>query len=270
MTRATTVFVLIFASPVVSWGNWNATVASSNPLNWYRLDETTGSIALDYGSQGANGTYGSGIHAPSRGATGLVGGAVAFDGDRKNILLNNSPLAGDWSAEFVLKKTGSKFSAELLRGAPLESPSSHLKLEQYPNTGQVGFTESFVADHVFSPAVFAPLNEFVHLTYVKDNGGMKAYLNGVLAGISASSVPLYRYQFGDTETESPIAVVDEIVIYNRALPALEIAQHFNAIPEPSSLAVSLIGFCLTRRFRRNGADSRRRILSGGRRRPATR
>jgi hypothetical protein len=245
MTRIVAAFALILASAVVASGSWITTVQSSAPLNWYRLDELAGSAAIDYGSQGVNGTYGSGVNAPARGAAGLVGVAAAFDGDRKNILLNNSPLTGDWSAEFIVKKTGTKVSAELIRGAPLEFPSSHLKLEQYPGTGQVGFTESFVVDHVFSPPVVAPLNEFVHLVYVKDNSGMKAYMDGTLAGTSASSVSLYRFQFGDTESESPIAVVDEIVVYGRALPAAEIAEHYLATPEPSSIALALVllGVC---------------------------
>ena len=54
--------------------DWTSTITSSNPLNWYRLDETTGATALDYGSQGLDGTYGTGIHAPTLGAAGLVGG----------------------------------------------------------------------------------------------------------------------------------------------------------------------------------------------------
>jgi hypothetical protein len=244
MTGLVVAFVLTLTAAVTP-GSWDASVGASAPLNWYRLDEPTGAAAIDYGSEGANGTYGSGVNAPARSATGLVGGAVAFDGDRDNILFSNSPLTGNWSAEFILKKTGTKTSAELIRGAPLEFPSSHLKLEQYPNTGQVGFTESFIADRVFSPPVVAPLGQFLHLVYVKDSGGMKAYLNGVLAGSSGSSVSLYRYQFGDTESESPFAVVDEIVIYNRALPAAEIAQHFQAIPEPGAIALALLGFCLT-------------------------
>jgi hypothetical protein len=245
MTKTIAVMALTLLTALEARADWNATVASSNPLNWYRLDESTGNVAIDYGSEGLNGTYGSGVNAPALGASGPVGGAVAFDGDRKNILLAGSTLSGDWSAEFILKKTGSKFSAELIRGAHLEFPSSHLKLEQYPNTGQVGFTESFAADQVFSPPVIAPLGEYVHLVFVKDNSGMKAYLDGMLAGASASSVSLSRYQFGDTENESPIAVVDEILVYNRALSASEIAQHYQAIPEPGASMLALLGICLS-------------------------
>jgi hypothetical protein len=237
--------------------DWNSTIAASNPLNWYRLDETTGPTAFDYGSQGLNGSYGTGIHAPTLGAAGLVGGAVSFDGNRRNILLNGSDLTGDWSAEFIVMKTGSKFSAELLRGAPLASPSSHLKLEQFNNTGLVGYTQSFVADRVFSPPYAAPIGDFVDLVYVKTASEMKLYVNGAFQGSNSSTISLSRYQFGDTETESPIAIVDEIVVFNRALSAAEIATHFNAVPEPSAASLAVVGLILVsvvwRRFGKAGA-----------------
>ena len=73
---------------------------------------------------------------------------------------------------------------------------------------------------------------------------MKLYVNGVFAGSNPSTISLLCYQFGDTETESPIAVVDEIVVYNRALSPAEITDHFNAIPEPSTLALAAIGLML--------------------------
>ncbi|REK06686.1 MAG: PEP-CTERM sorting domain-containing protein [Planctomycetota bacterium] len=223
-----------------SLADWNSTIAASNPLNWYRLDET-GPIAIDYGSEGLDGTYGTGVHAPTQGVPGRVGTAASFDGDQDNILLHGGDIAGDWTAEFIVMRTGTRTSAELLRGEPFASPSSHLKLEQYPNTGQVGYTQSFVADHVFSPGYTTPLDEFVHLVYVKTATEMKLYADGVLKGTNASTISLPRYQFGDAMAESPLAVVDEIVVYDRALSPGEIAGHFNAIPEPSTLILAASG-----------------------------
>jgi hypothetical protein len=142
-----------------------------------------------------------------------------------------------------------------------------LKLEQNPGTGQVGYTQSFVADYVFTPAVVAPVGSFIDLVYVKDAGGMKAYVNGVLRGVNSTTISLPRYQFGDTENESPFAVVDEIVVYNRALPATEIASHFSSVPEPAGITLAgwgmLAGFVAWRRARtgRKKAVARRRSAS---------
>jgi hypothetical protein len=258
--RRTILFVVLaLAIPAPARADWASTIAASNPLNWYRLDETSGPTAFDSGSQGLDGTYGAGIHAPTLNTPGLVGTAVTFDGNRRNILLNGADLSGDWSAEFILMKTGTKSSAELLRGVPLAFPSTHLKLEQHPNTGQVGYTQSFVADRVFSPTYSAPIGQFIDLVYVKTASQMLLYVNGVLAGTNNSTIALSRYQFGDTEAESPIAVVDEIVVYNRALSAAEVASHFNAIPEPGTLAIAATGFALLA----IGRLVRRRRTGGG-------
>ncbi len=220
--------------------DWNSTIAASNPLNWYRLDET-GPTAIDHGSEGLHGTYGTGVHAPTQDVPGLVGGAARFDGDQDNIVFNGGSLAGDWSAEFILKRTGAKTSSELLRGAHLDPFGTHLKLEQYPNTGQVGYTQSFVADRVFSPGYFSPQDEFIHLVYVKTAAEMQLYANGSLVGANSSTIALSRYQFGDNMAESPFAVVDEIVVYNRSLSQAEVLDHFRSIPEPSSVILALFG-----------------------------
>jgi len=254
MSRITICLALALgASESQLLADWNSTIAASNPLNWYRLDETSGARAFDSGSQGLTGFYGETIPAqsPTLGVPGLVGTAVQFDGADRNIVFGGSTLTGDWSAEFILMKMGSKGSEELLRGPPLASPSTHLKLEQFPDTHQVGYTQSFVADYTFSPAVFAPLGRFVDLVYVKTASGMKLYMDGALVGSNSTPINLSRYQFGDTEGASPIAVVDEIVVYNRALSAAEIASHHASIPEPGSIVLAASAFALLAAGRRH-------------------
>jgi hypothetical protein len=129
-----------FAIASPAYADWNSTIAASNPLNWYRLDELSGSTAIDYGSQHLNGTYGTGALDAIRGIPGLVGTAVQF-GNQSSVFLHASDLTGDWSAEFVLDRIGSKASSTLIRGVPFAFPSTALKLEQYPNTEQIGFTQ---------------------------------------------------------------------------------------------------------------------------------
>ena len=210
--------------------DWNTAVSNSNPLNWYRLDEPKGSTAIDYGSEELHGTYGMGVNAPTRGASGLVGTGVTFDGERDTIFLGGSDLSGDWSAEFIVKKNMlSGRSAILVRGIPFQFPSTALKLEQHESAGEVGYTQFGAADFVFTPAVEATVGEFVHLVFVKDSSSVDAYVNGVLAGTRTNPIALSRYQLGDESGESPFAVLDEVVIYNRALSPAEIAQHFLAI-----------------------------------------
>ncbi|HEX3725164.1 MAG TPA: hypothetical protein VHV08_02935, partial [Pirellulales bacterium] len=57
-------FCLASALALATWrhaaADWNSTIAASNPLDWYRFNELSGSTAIDYGSQHLNGTYGTG------------------------------------------------------------------------------------------------------------------------------------------------------------------------------------------------------------------
>jgi len=233
---------------------WNSTIAASNPLDWYRFDELSGSTAIDYGSAHLNGTYGAGPLDATRGVPGLVGTAEQF-GDQSTIVLSGSDITGDWSAEFVVKRTGSKASSVLIRGVPFAFPSSALKLEQYPNTEQIGYTKYGQIDATYSPAIPSPLNQWIDLVYANkiSNNTVSVYVNGVLAGTRNDNFDLNRYQIGsptDTVPESPLAIMDEAVLYNRALTPTEIASHFAAVPEPASwilLGLALITLAALRK-----------------------
>jgi hypothetical protein len=238
------------AAATISVQNWNATIAASTPLNWYQFNETSGSTLVDHGSQQLNGTWGTGALAPTLDVPGIFGPAAEF-GNQSTAVLNGSPINSDWSAEFVLERLGSKASSVLIRGVPLQFPSTALKLEQYPNTEQFGFTQYGVADDTFSPGVPTPLNQWMDVVYENTGSAMSLYLDGVLAGTSSSSVALDRYQIGsnsDTVPESPLAIMSAAVIYNRVLSPTEIASHYaaiSAVPEPSALWLSIIGAITT-------------------------
>ena len=201
--------------------DWNTTITASNPLNWYRFDELSGSIAVDYGSEHLNGTYGAGALDATRDVAGLVGGAVQF-GDQSTVFLSASDLAGDWTAEFLLMRTGSKRSSVLIRGIPFAFPSQSLKLEQFNDTHQVGYTKYGIVDATFDSTAVAPLNRWIHLAFVNRaaDDRVSLYMNGALIGTRIDHFALSRDQIGswsDTIPESPLAIMDEAVIYNRAL-----------------------------------------------------
>jgi Concanavalin A-like lectin/glucanases superfamily len=240
------VLTLVVSASAVGRANWDSAISESNPLNWYRFNERTGNTAVDYGSEHRNGTYGIGPLDATRGVDGLVGIAAQF-GDQSTVFLSAPDIVGDWSAEFVLMRTGSKRSSVLIRGIPFAFPSGSLKLEQYFNTHQVGYTKYGITDATFVPAVISPLNDWIHLVYINQaaEDRIRLYVNGTLAGTRIDHFDLSRDQIGswsDTIPESPLAVMDEVVLYNRALSAAEVFDHYNAIPEPSACALS--GFAL--------------------------
>lgn len=247
--------------------DWNATIAASNPLNWYRLDEhnhpSQPGIAHDSGSQGLNGTYGGEgmFRSPFQGVPGLVGSAVEFASvnDTQGMVLNGADLTGDWSAEFVAKKTR-ETESQVLLGEPPALGAHYLKLEQWQSTHQLGYTEAGRTDFLFSPPASAPLGQFVDVVFVNDSNGVQLYINGILKGSNSKPIPLPRHYIGSigNRRDNLFAVLDEVVIYNRALSPAEIASHFASIPEPSTLllAIASLAAMPTRRRNSRRADKR--------------
>ena len=87
------------------------------------------------------------------------------------------------------------------------------------------------------------------VVYVNRVGsGMSLYLDGQLVGTNPNSIALDRHQIGsnaDTVPESPLAIMNAAVLYDRALSPAEIAAHWAAVPEPSTWLMAAIGIgCL--------------------------
>jgi hypothetical protein len=224
------------AAPATIHAGWVTSIEASNPLNWMPFEETSGDTFADQGSAPLVGKADPGANGPVLGVDGLVGKAVQFNGQFDRIVLNGGPVGGDWTAEFILKKTGSTpTSSKLIRGAPFVYPGSALELDQYPLTHQVGFTEFGAANYLFQPGYTAPVDEFVHLVFRRSAEGMSLFVNGELKGTGNPPVDLPRFQIGDDSGESILSVLDEMVLYNRALSKAEINSHHNAIAEPNTL-----------------------------------
>ncbi len=98
----------------------------------------------------------------------------------------------------------------------------------------LGCTLYTVADWSFD--VPSP-TELTHVTWVGTSNGVDLYVDGSLAGHIDAAIPLSRYVIGAgsfEEATSEIAdgmvgLIDELAIYNRALTAEEIAQHYQAM-----------------------------------------
>jgi len=213
---------------------WIEAILASKPLHWYSLDETSGTTALDSGSSPLNGTYQNGADL-GQGHEGPAGGAVRFDGVNDQILLGGADLTSAWTAEFVIQRLGLRQAGSLMRSGP-----GALRLDQWNNTGQVGFTRFGVADYRFTPAVTAPIDQFVHLAYVADpTSGIKLYMDAQLAGTNPTFIPLPMGSIG--AGDCAYMLLDEVVIYDRALSQAELALHASTIPEPATLTLLALG-----------------------------
>ena len=123
--------------------------------------------------------------------------------------------------------------------------SSSLRYEQWSDTGQLGFTQSGVADYTFSPIVLSP-TKATHVTYVWDGDGrMDLYLDGTLVGqnngvASSFNMPTGNGLLGNNSAgnEGMVGTIHRVTIYNEALTSEEIERHSNAyndVPEPPTI-----------------------------------
>ena len=148
---------------------------------------------------------------------GEVGTAFDFDGVDDLVMFGGTPLPPPWTAEcWVKREDSASFSSVLLADG-----ATALKLEHYPNTRKVGFTQFGVADYNFSYS--APVGTWVHLAFVGTAGSTALHVNGVLQDSIAASIVLPRAQLGsDIHGDHLKGAVDEFSVYDRALSASEI------------------------------------------------
>jgi Lyzozyme M1 (1,4-beta-N-acetylmuramidase) len=197
-----------------------AVVAPSGLVNWWPAEGTPVDII---------GTaHGTPVNAVTY-VAGKEGRAFHFNGSNTYLTTSASSLAVPWTASFWVNRQNAPGTAAALSG----DGNVELKLEQYNNTRQVGFTKFGYWDQNFGYTV--PLNTWTHLVFVASGNQMQLYANGALAGTIATNIPLPRAYFGAGYVNSNgnivdylLASIDEIMLFNRALNAAEVSSLYAA------------------------------------------
>jgi hypothetical protein len=218
--------LLTVVSPTA--GSYAEAVLTNGPVNYWKLGESSGTTAFDsFG--GLDGTYTNGVTLGVPGGLpyGGAGTAVDFDGTSGQILLNGSGIPAPWTAIFwVLRTDPIQQSGALIddRTAPV---SSSLRVEQWQNSGKVGFTHYGVAD--FTYGYGTPSGVWVQLTFVGRATGTDLYVDGVLTDSSPNSIQLPRRIIGaSTSADFLKGTLDEISLFNKELSAASIATIYAA------------------------------------------
>ncbi len=113
----------------------------------------------------------------------------------------------------------------------------------------MGYTKFGVVDVTFADTLAATPADFAHVVFVGQTSGVSLYVNGAPAGSDTASSPLARWALAagairaDGTLVDPLTgVIDELVIYDRALSPAEISAHYAlAIPEPNTAFLGLLG-----------------------------
>jgi hypothetical protein len=211
--------------------DWEAAVTAGNPLHWYKFDET-GSDCLDSGSGALNGTY-ENVQPAQEGWLGPNSAAVyTRTGANRAVFQGATSLPGPWTVEYIVKTTKAPAGSD--SQVLHDDTATSIRLAGWTSLGEVGFTAYGVADYQFTPSAGLTLNnlviqqdQWVHLVW-RNKGGTQMFINGELVGTSSSSINLPRLAIGGRgagPADMLQGVLDEAIVYNRALTDQDIINH---------------------------------------------
>jgi hypothetical protein len=244
-----TLLGIVQADPLA---DWETAITAGNPLHWYKFNETTGKDCLDAGSAKLNGTY----DGPTPGQQGFFGSTTAATftrtgGTNTATFTGAANLAGQWTVEYIVMSTKAAAANDSM--ALHDSDTTSVRLAGWTSVGEVGFTLYGVADYQFAPStgytlqnLVAPQNEWIHLTFRRDGSGTQVFVNGEMMGTSSNSVDLPRLRIGGRgagPADWLQGVLDEAVVYNRALSNQDILAH-----------AKIVGIAATKARNPNPAD----------------
>ena len=217
---------------------YGSAVLGDSPVSYWRLDEDSGSVALD--ETGANpGAYQG---TPSYGQPGAdltpstsLGSSVGFSGDDAVVVADDASLelTGDLSFELWLKP--SDFSqrenplGKAYSGEGMITQEVGGRLQFFYGSGG-GNTSGYQGFWSLGSLV---LGEWNHVVVTRQGSTVRWYLNGVLdrtlsssVSASVSSLPLV---IGSGYAGGYAGDIDEVAVYDHALSGSAVQAHYNAV-----------------------------------------
>ncbi len=227
---------------VVPSDDYGASVFNDSPINFWRLDETTGDTAADTSDSGNTGQYSGGVTKGADGALGSQGKAATFNGSDGNVSSSNSSGGpANYSTELWFKTTTNDGGKLIGFGNNQTGNSGSYDKQVYMlNGGRLRFgVYNGGFDVVDSPAGQNDGN-WHHVVAMQDSSGMKLYLDNNLVGQNSVSAnqeyPGYWRVGGDNLGAWPdrpnsdyfAGTIDEVAIYSGALSASQVDDHYRA------------------------------------------
>ena len=250
-TSSANKYFLVPGSPFIAATGTEGVISdgiTSGLVGYWKLDESTGTVAYDFSGNGNNGTL---INSPTN-VTGKVSQGLSFDGSTNYISVSSStslqPLAGNWSVSFWIYRlgTGAGDYPEIIGSRPWTTgtdkgwavswSSNNSKIGAHYADGSVGFDVTATQS-----TSTVPLTTWQHWVVVfdKTNGKLNYYLNGQLDFQQSPAFPSGTINQADNlymgvERVSPPparklnAILDEVRAYNRALSATEVKTLYSS------------------------------------------
>ncbi|HEX4349916.1 MAG TPA: LamG domain-containing protein, partial [Verrucomicrobiae bacterium] len=264
MLPASVTFMLLGMN--AAQGAYPDVILGDNPSAYYRLEETSGTTAVDSSVNGVNATYNINIAgtSPALGQPGIDSNSITFNGvgslgDFGYIDIPASPLIAPLAPD---NTDSGAFSEEMWVKVPNQPPTWQVPVEvaQYPNGWNIyvsgadagnGAASWFYLD--MRPSLFTSVQQITflqwyHLVLTFDGTNAIMYVNGVAHGPYAASgfVPTpnsdAHIASGQGVGWTPLnGSVDEVAFYTNVLTAAQVLNHyqvgtnsFRAPPTPPS------------------------------------
>lgn len=195
---------------------------SSLRARW-KMDDAAGTTVTDSSGNGANGTI---TGTDSWTTAGKIDGALQLTGATSAVNINQPDISGEWTASmWVMRKSNARSESRLMN-----SPTASLRLEQYNGTHKVGVTKYGASD--LASGYTAPLDTWVHLTFVGNGTDTRLYVNGAFQYTFPLVTPCPMTTLG----YSVEGMMDEVQVYNRALTPAEVnsVYQFSAPVPPTA------------------------------------
>ena len=248
---------VLSVTPAPTFANYQAAVLAAGPVHYYRLNETSGTVAADLGSQAATGgTYMGGCTLGLPSVTSEEGTCVQFDSQSGTFVNLGLFHVGDSVtveafANLTQTRGSSYYEIVARMGPPYGLGSGSYTLEVGPGNVPdfAAINDSGALYHAYAASSVAP-GSWHHLVGVFDavGGTTTIYLDGVRgqalpitgvlqdAGPTPDSVLIGANNDGINSGYNWGGLLDEVAIYTNALSAVQVRQHYHAsISAPPSL-----------------------------------
>lgn len=223
-----------------------AAVGGSGPIAAYSFEETAGSVARDVSGNGHHGILTGGTWMP---AGGRHGGALSLDGNDDLVTVPDAPeldLTGPSTVmTWVQLRATSSYATAILK----ETPGGLGYAIFATSSGGVPHPSLWTGDSGVFPGKPLPIGSWVHLAQTYDGATQRAYIDGVLVstetGVTAPPPTSGPLRIGGNTIwpgEQLDGRVDEVRIYDRALPAAEVQRVRGEALAPESGPVLALDF----------------------------
>jgi hypothetical protein len=221
--------------PVYPAGSYPAKVVADGATSYWRLNETSGTTAVDV-IGGANGTISGGVTLGQPGALAESDKAMAFNGTTGKILL--TPATGLIAPQFTIEawaKMSSAHDGHVFCKSIGGATQSCWSLFHW---GGSYYFRVVTADAQLHDIAWgsAPLNQWLHFVGTHDGTTARLYVNGAEVGNTPAGANRTGQGAGDAyigiaEDGSGypwLGVLDEVAFYQTALTAAQVSAHYAA------------------------------------------